>query len=119
MRDVSGWEGPGERAEADFSHQRKMRINLGSKEETDEEVLGKFPFVFFPPSWQIMIRSRAVGFVPSFTNRGLRDTKSIHEAPLSLREGKNLKAKKSNWDLNSFPRRSSLPTVAAAVYAVP
>ena len=32
--------------EADFSHQRKMRINLGSKEETDEGVLEKFPFVF-------------------------------------------------------------------------
>ena len=56
--------------EADFSHQRKMRINLGSKEETDEGVLEKFPFVFFPPSWQIMICSRAVGFVPSSTRTG-------------------------------------------------
>ena len=46
MRDVSGRDRASERAEADFSHQRKMRINLGSKEETDEGVLGKFPFVF-------------------------------------------------------------------------
>ena len=43
---VGGTARASERAEADFSHQRKMRINLGSKEEKDEGVLGKFPFVF-------------------------------------------------------------------------
>ena len=33
--------------EADFSHQRKMRIYLGSKKgKRDEGVLEKFPFVF-------------------------------------------------------------------------
>ena len=51
MRDVSGRDRASERAKADFSHQRKMRINLGSREETDEGegVLEKFPFVFSLP----------------------------------------------------------------------
>ena len=52
-----------------------------------------------------MISSRALGFVPYSTNRGLRDTKSIHEAPLSLREGKNLKAKKIRQGFKFIPLR--------------
>ena len=50
-----------------------------------------------------MISSRAVGFIQSSKNRGLRDTKFIHEAPLSLREGKNLKAKKIRQGFKFIP----------------
>ena len=91
MRDVSGRDrGGGLFPSAENAH--KFGVEGGD----GRRGLGEVSVCLFPSelaNYDLFQGCRICSIV--HTNRGLRDTKSIHEAPLSLREGKNLKAMKN------------------------